>query len=94
MAMNRASENRSLDRTSVRCSLLLIAVTARNLLVVAITSVVAIFISHLLLGTQPSFYIPALEVPDFATFQGVALAQFLVLGALMGLVSVIFIRGI
>jgi len=55
---------------------------------VAITSVVAISISHQLIGTQPSVYIPALEVPDFATFQPVSLAQFLLSGGIMGLLSV------
>jgi CIC family chloride channel protein len=89
-----ATFNAPLGGVAFAIELLLIAVTARNLLVVAITSVVAIFISHQLLGTQPSFYIPALEVPDFSTFQGVALAQFLVLGLLMGLLSVVFIRGL
>jgi len=89
-----ATFNAPLGGVAFAIELLLIAVTARNLLVVAITSVVAIFISHQLLGTQPSFYIPALEVPDFATFQGVALAQFLVLGIVMGLLSVVFIRGL
>jgi CIC family chloride channel protein len=62
--------------------------------VVAITSVVAILISHHLLVSQPSLYIPALEVPDFASFQPLALAQFLLLGGLMGLLSVVFIRGL
>jgi CIC family chloride channel protein len=89
-----ATFNAPLGGVAFAIELLLIAVTARNLLVVAITSVVAIFISHQLLGTQPSFYIPALEVPDFSTFQGVALAQFLVLGLLMGLLSVVFVRGL
>jgi CIC family chloride channel protein len=89
-----ATFNAPLGGVAFAMELLLIAITARNILVVAITSVVAIFISHQLLGTQPSFYIPALEVPDFSTFQGVALAQFLVLGVVMGLLSVIFIRGL
>ncbi len=53
--------------------LLLVSMTARNLLVVAITTVVATFIGHLLMGTEPSFYIPALEVPDFDLFQPLAL---------------------
>ena len=47
--------------------LLLVSVNARNFLVVAIAVVVATHISHLLLGTEPSFYVPQLEIPLYRT---------------------------
>ena len=74
--------------------LLLVAVNARNLLVVALTTAVASYISRLLIGTHPSFFIPALEVPEFYLEQPLALVAFLALGALIGLMSVAFIRGL
>lgn len=74
--------------------LLLVSVNARNFLVVAIAVVVATHISHLLLGTQPSFYVPQLETPFYPMFSPVLLFSFLLLGCVMGLVSVAFIRGL
>ena len=74
--------------------LLLVSVNARNLLVVATTTVVATYISNLLLGTYPSFYIPSLERLEFHLLQPAALMPFFVLGGLMGLLSVAFIRGL
>ena len=89
-----ATFNAPLGGVAFAIELLLVSMTARNLLVVAITTVVATFIGHLLMGTEPSFYIPALEVPDFDAFQPLALLLFFVLGGLMGLLSVVFIRGL
>jgi CIC family chloride channel protein len=89
-----ATFNAPLGGIAFALELLLISISARTLLVVSITSCVAILISHQLLGSQPSFYIPALEVPDFASFQPLALAQFLLLGGLMALLSIVFIRGL
>ena len=74
--------------------LLLVSINARNLLLVTTATVVATRISHLLLGTDPSFYIPALETPDFQLTQPWGLIVFFILGAAMGLVSVAFIRGL
>jgi len=74
--------------------LLLVSVNARNLLLVTTASVLATYIGRLLLGTAPSFYLPALEVPDFHLTQPWELAAFALLGVLMGLVSVAFIRGL
>jgi CIC family chloride channel protein len=89
-----ATFNAPLGGVAFALELLLISINARTLLLVAIASVVAILISHQLLGTQPSFYIPALEVPDFSSYPPLALAQFLLMGGLMGLLSVVFIRGL
>ena len=74
--------------------LLLVSINARNLLLVTTASVLATYISRLLLGADPSFYLPALEVPDFHLTQPWELAAFAMLGVLMGLLSVAFIRGL
>ena len=74
--------------------LLLVTVNARNLVVVATATAFATHISRLLLGTYPSFHIPALETPDFYLTQPWGLVAFFVLGGLMGLLSVAFIRGL
>ena len=74
--------------------LLLVSVNARNLLVVSIAVVVATYISHLLLGTAPSFYVPGLEAPIYPAHPPTVLLSFLLLGGVMGLVSVAFIRGL
>jgi CIC family chloride channel protein len=74
--------------------LLLVSVNARTLLAVASATATATYISHLLLGVQPSFYIPELEYPVFHLDQGWALMLFFPLGALIGLLSVAFVRGI
>jgi CIC family chloride channel protein len=74
--------------------LLLVSVNARNILLLATATVVATQISHYLLGTAPSFFIPALEVPDFHLLQNWGLPIFATLGVLIGLLSVAFIRGL
>jgi CIC family chloride channel protein len=74
--------------------LLLVSINARNLLVVAIATAMATYIGRWLLGSDPSFYIPALETPDFHLMHPWGLVVFVVLGALMGLLSVAFIRGL
>jgi chloride channel protein, CIC family len=74
--------------------LLLVSINARDLLVVTTATAVATYIGHLLLGTNPSFYIPGLEAPEFHLINPWGLAMFVVLGVLMGLLSVAFIRGL
>jgi CIC family chloride channel protein len=74
--------------------LLLVSINARTLLVTVTATVIATHISRLLLGTDPSFFLPLLETPDFRLNQPFGLAAFFVLGGLMGLLSVAFIRGL
>jgi chloride channel protein, CIC family len=74
--------------------LLLVSVNARNIMLLTTATVVATQISHYLLGTTPSFYIPSLEIPDFHLLNNWGLPVFAVLGALIGLLSVAFIRGL
>jgi chloride channel protein, CIC family len=74
--------------------LLLVSVNARNILLVATATVIATQISHYLLGTTPSFFIPSLEIPDFHSLDNWGLPMFTVLGIVMGLICVAFIRGL
>ncbi len=74
--------------------LLLISIDARNLLLVTLATATATCIGQLLLGTHPAFFIPALEAPIFYLTQPVTLVEYAVLGVLIGLLSIVFIRGI
>lgn len=89
-----ATFNAPLGGVVFAIELLLVSVNARNLLVVATATAVATYISRLLIGTDPAFHILALERPDFHLVQPWGLAAFFVLGPLMGLLSVAFIRGL
>jgi chloride channel protein, CIC family len=74
--------------------LLLVSINARTVLVTVTATVIATHISRLLLGAYPSFFLPLLERPDLRLNQPLGLAAFFVLGGLLGLVSVAFIRGL
>ncbi len=74
--------------------LLLVSINARNIMLLTTATVVATQIGHYLLGTAPSFYIPSLEIPDFQLLHNWGLPVFATLGALIGLLSVAFIRGL
>jgi chloride channel protein, CIC family len=89
-----ATFNAPLGGVAFAIELLLVSVNARSLVVVATATAFATHMTRLLLGTHPSFYIPALERPDFYLTQPWGLAAFFVLGGLMGLLSVAFIRGL
>jgi CIC family chloride channel protein len=89
-----ATFNAPLGGLAFAIELLLVSVNARNLVVVATATAFASYISRVLLGTHPSFFVPALEVPEFYLAQPWVLAAFFVLGGLMGLLSVAFIKGL
>ncbi len=89
-----ATFNAPLGGVVFAIELLLVSTTARNLLVVAATVAVATYVSRMLLGLHPSFYVPSLETPEFYLEPSLELLAFFALGALMGLASVAFIRGI
>lgn len=74
--------------------LLLVSINARNILLLTTATVVATRISHYLIGTSPSFFVPSLEIPNFSLLHNWGLAIFAALGVLMGLLSVAFIRGL
>ena len=89
-----ATFNAPLGGVVFAIELLLISIDARNVLLVATATAIATCISRLLMGTHPAFFIPTLAVPDFSQTQPWALVAFPLLGVLMGLLSVAFIRGI
>jgi CIC family chloride channel protein len=89
-----ATFNAPLGGVVFAIELLMVTINARNLLLVATATVVATRISHSLLGTYPSFYIPSLEIANFYPIAPLSLMAFVVLGAMMGLLSVAFIRGL
>ena len=89
-----ATFNAPLGGVVFAIELLLISCSAINILLVSIATVTATHISHLLLGTTPSFYITQLELPDFNLEHSWSLGLFVILGCLIGLVSVLFIRGL
>ena len=74
--------------------LLLISVNVRNILPVALATVTGSYIGRLLLGTYPAFNFPPLQVPVFHLGAPLAMLLFVPFGILMGIVSMIFIRGI
>jgi CIC family chloride channel protein len=69
-------------------------VSARTLVSVTIATVTAAYIGRLVFGTHPSFVIPALEVSTAPPTHLPVLLFYPVLGVLMGLVSVAYIRSI
>ncbi|MEM7172138.1 MAG: chloride channel protein [Pseudomonadota bacterium] len=89
-----ATFNAPLGGVVFAIELLLLSVSAGNILLVAVATVTATYIGRLLLGATPSFNIPPLQLPDFHVEQAWGLLLFLPLGAIMGLVCVIFIRGL
>jgi len=74
--------------------LMLVSVNAANIFQVALATVVATYIGRLLLGLAPAFNIPALRLPELHLMEPSALLFFLPLGIIIGLGSVLFIRGL
>ncbi len=89
-----ATFNAPLGGVVFAIELLLISINSVNVLLISIAVVVATYISRLLLGAAPSFHVAALELPDFHLHQIWVLLLFPFLGALMGLASAVFIKGL
>ncbi len=73
---------------------LLVSINIQNLLPVALATVTAGYIGQTLMGTHPAFDAAALQVTNFHLYSSWVLLLFIFFGALMGIVSVGFIRGI
>jgi CIC family chloride channel protein len=69
-------------------------ISARTLVPVAIATVTATYIGRIIFGAHPSFVIPALEIPSSHQTDPVVLLAFVGLGAIMGVVSALFIKSI
>ena len=72
--------------------LILVEVSMRTLVPVAIATAIASYIGRVALGGYPSFVIPELQTLDFHPIDPWALLAFLGLGCVVGLVSMVFIR--
>ena len=74
--------------------LLLISINASSLFPVIISTVTATYISRVFIGANPAFLIPSLLTPNFTQVPLQALLVFIPFGILIGLCSVVFIRGL
>jgi chloride channel protein, CIC family len=74
--------------------IMLLEVSARTLVPVAISTATATYVGRIFFGSHPSFVIPALETSNFQLTSPSVLLAFVGLGALMGLVSLAYIRSI
>ena len=74
--------------------LMLPASNSRTLMPLGIASVVATYIGRAALGLNPAFYVPALEAPEASVESVIYLLYFVPFGILVGLVSVMFVKGI
>jgi CIC family chloride channel protein len=72
--------------------ILLHEVSVRTLVPVALATASATYVGHFLFGDHPAFAVPALHMPESST--AALLPAYLLLGALMAVVSVIFIRAL
>ena len=89
-----ATFNAPLGGLAFAIELLLVSVNAANILPVTIATVTATYIGRFLLGVEPSFYFPALTQLDLHLISIWNLVLFVPFGILMGLVSVLFVKGI
>lgn len=74
--------------------LLLPAINSATLLPVAIATVAATCASRYLLGMQPAFDVPALQVPAIHVLSASAYPVFIIFGVLVGLLATVFVRSI
>lgn len=89
-----ATFNAPLGGVLFAIELLLISVNVQNLLPVALSTVTATYIGRALLGTYPAFNFAPLRVSDFNLGPPWMLLLFIPFGVLMGLASVLFVKGI
>jgi len=69
-------------------------ISVRTLVPVAISTATATYIGRIFFGTNPSFVIPAFEMPYFHLTNPLLLISYAGLGVIMGVVSAIFIKSI
>ncbi len=74
--------------------LLLPEISARTLVPVGIATGAATFVGRLAFGNHPSFDIPALAIPATHAIPVLSYVAYIILGVLLGLVSVLYIRAL
>lgn len=89
-----ATFNTPVGALAFAVELMLTSVSAASLFVVIASTVTATYIGCAFLGVTPSFYIKALTIPNFHLLPAGVLAIFVPFGLLVGLVSVLYIRGL
>ncbi len=89
-----ATFNTPLGAVAFGMELMLVSVSAETLVPVALSVVMATWLSRFFLGDTPAFNIPALQVLNFHLIDPVCLGVFLVFGVIVGLASLLFVRGI
>lgn len=89
-----ATFNAPLGGVLFAIELLLVSVNVRNLVPVTLATVIATYVGRSLLGAQPAFNFPPLQINDFHLLNPWALLMYLPLGLLLGLAAVLFVRSI
>lgn len=89
-----ATFNTPIGALAFGIELMLASVTAASLFPVAVATVTATYIGRTFLGSAPSFYVPEIVVPNFHLMPLSELAIFIPFGVVLGLCSVLFIRGL
>lgn len=74
--------------------LILVEISARTLVPVAIATGAATFVGRFAFGNHPSFDIPALAIPASHAIPVLSYLAYIILGVLLGLVSVFYIRAL
>jgi CIC family chloride channel protein len=74
--------------------IMLFEFSARTLIPVVIATVTATYVGQIFLGANPSFVIPAMEMPYFHLTKPSVLLAYVGLGITMGLAATLFIRSI
>ncbi len=74
--------------------LILVSINVRTLLPVGLATVTSSYIGRFLLGADPAFNFPDIQLADFHLAQPGFLALFIPFGILMGLIAWVFVRGI
>jgi len=74
--------------------IVMLEVSARSLVPVAIATATATYVGRFFFGPHPAFVIPALEAPSFHPTDPWQLTLYVGLGLLVGLASVVYIRSI
>jgi CIC family chloride channel protein len=72
--------------------LLLVNINSRSLMLVAVATVISAHIGRMLIGPEPAFMIPHLDIPAQESISPFALLWFFPLGAILGVVGLLIIR--
>ncbi len=89
-----ATFNTPLGGVLFAVEILLVEISARTLIPVMIATGTASLVGRVFLGDYPSFVVPALTLDHPVLASGTALGAYVVLGALAGVVAMVYVRSI